>query len=182
MRLDFGAILWVLMASSAPVNGLLYALCWHLGRIAQTGRRAAQRTLIAGGGVWVAWCAWWCILSFKPEPPPAPVDLASPLTGRWQGVTHGERGDRPVVLICYPRTDGTLDGLYYINGELMGPIEEGTHAGDSIQFNSPGFHHYGRRDGARMTIEWRVGHRSSRTELEFVSADTARVTGILQKY
>jgi len=182
MRLDLGAILWVLLASSALMNGLLYALCWYLGRIARTGKRAAQRVLMVGGGVWVALCAWHTIEIWKPEPPPAPVDLASPLTGRWEGVAHGERGDRAVILICYPRTDGTLDGLYYANGELIGPIEEGTHAGDSIQFKTPAFQRHGRRDGTKMTLEARVGRWSSRTELEFVSADTARVPGIVQKY
>jgi hypothetical protein len=33
-----------------------------------------------------------------------------------------------------------------------------------------------------MTLESRVGRWNARTELEFVSADTARVPGIFQQY
>ena len=181
--LGFAGLIWGLIAWSAVINGALYALLWYLRRIARTGRRVARFALLAGAGVWVAWGAWWSARHWpQPDPPPAPVDFSSPLTGRWEGVGHGKARDFPAILICHPRTDGTLDGLFYASGHLIGPIELGAHAGDSLRFLTPGFLQFGHRDGTRMTLESRIGHWTQRIELAFASADTSRVPGIVQEY
>jgi hypothetical protein len=106
--------------------------------------------------------------------PDAPVDLASPLAGRWEGVLHSPRGDRSVILVCHPRTDGALDGYLYVHGEDMGPFEDGVYAGDSLGFEIVGFKygaHFGR---TAMTLVVAVAGMSDTTQLRFVSADTTR--------
>ena len=60
------------------------------------------------------------------RPAPAPVDLASPLAGRWDGVLLGpERRTVPCVLICHPHTDQVLDGYLYIYRHGHGAVRAG---------------------------------------------------------
>src|SRR5262249_32089481 len=77
---------------------------------------------------------------------------AAPLAGRWEGVFHGGRGDQAVVLICRPGTSGALSGLLYMGGDLMGPLENGMAAGDSLHFNVLNFEFRARRDNDRMNV------------------------------
>ena len=160
---------------SALINGLIYSLGWYLARIARAGTRAALVPLIVGVGVWGAWCIHWGLENRpKPVPPPAPVDLASPLAGRWEGVIHGARGDVPTILVFHPRTDGTLDGFFYVRGYFLGELREGAYAGDSLHFEHSSFYHQGRVAGTELSIE-EIGGGASRMSLRFVTRDTTRL-------
>jgi hypothetical protein len=166
----------IVISTFAVTNGLCFGLVSYLTRLAVNGKRATFLPVVLGLGVWMAWFVpMWVSNWPTPEPPPMPVDLASPLAGRWEGVTHGARGDAPITLICHPRTDGTLDGFLYASGALMGPLEEGTFAGDSLRFDVGSFQQRGRRDGTQMAIEMTVSGMKQEMELRFVSADTARL-------
>lgn len=166
---------WIL-PSAFFTNGLLYALVWYLARITVRGRRAGVLVVVLGVGLWTAWYVQWCIENMPtPEPPIMPVDLASPLAGRWEGVMDGVRFDPQVILICHPRTDGTLDGLLYVNGYFSGPFFEGEFAGDSLYFEVNSFQYGGHRDSSRLVMESRAGSYARKIELRFVSADTTRL-------
>jgi hypothetical protein len=175
-----------LLAIYALTNGLLYALVWKLS---STGARAGQAgvvraaTLIPAAlmvGLWTTSYVRTTAENLKPDPPPAPVDLTSPLAGRWEGALHSRAGELPVILVCHPRTDGTLDGYFYLDGvkfKSVAPLEEGTFASDSFRFTASSFTYQGRRDSTVMSIEYLYpadpGHGIT---LHFVSADTARST------
>src|SRR5512133_2897538 len=83
---------------------------------------------------------------------------AAPLAGRWEGVFHGGRGDQPLVLICRPGADGKIGGALYMSGDLVGPLEEGEMAGDSLRFRVMNFSFRGRRDEDRMNLELAIAH------------------------
>src|SRR5262249_30184668 len=68
--------------------------------------------------------------------PPATL-TAAPLAGRWEGVFHGGRGDQPVTLILRP--GASLTGAFYQAGDLVGPLDHGRVAGDSLYFTVMNF-------------------------------------------
>ena len=160
----------------ALTNGALCSLAWYLCRIAMKGSRATLAAVTLAVGVWTLVYARWSAVNWpKPEPPPKPVDLSSSLAGRWEGVAHGARGDRAVILVLHPRTDGTLDGFLYESGYLFGPFYRGGFVGDSVHFDVGSLEQRGRRDGDRMTLESTMSGSSQTMELRFVSADTSRL-------
>jgi hypothetical protein len=169
-----GFFLSILLAT-AVFNGVIYGLAWHLTRLAVEGRRPLLVPVVLGAGLWISWFVNWTVENWpKPEPPPAPVDLTSPLAGRWVGVIHGHTREVPVTLILHPRIDGTLDGFQCNSREYVERFDEGTYAGDSLRYEIMGFQQRGRRDGTTMTIESSVGGTKQMWELRFVSADTGR--------
>jgi cyanophycinase len=99
---------------------------------------------------------------------------AAPLAGRWEGVFHGGRGDHPLVLICRPSGDTKIDGTLYMDGDLVGPLEEGEIAGDSLRFRVRNYSFRGRRSDDRMTLEFAIAHGTTHDlELRFAAADTS---------
>ncbi len=153
-------------------NGLIFGLASYLIRHAMQGQRVARIALAIGMGVWITWGAAYAISSLPR--PPAPVDLSSPLAGRWNGVLHAPRGDRSIVLVCHPRADSTLDGYLYVHGFDMGPFEDGVYARDSLHFGIAGYDYSAHFDHTKMTMVIRVSGKSNGAELRFVSADTTR--------
>jgi hypothetical protein len=153
----------IFLAYLAVTNGLLYVIPWRLTRIGLDRRNSvAVRALalvpvIVTVGLWTAGSVrrnlqvWSEIVS----PVVGPTDPASRLAGRWEGVTR--KGDLPVVLICRPRVGGTLDGLVYMDGGLMGRIENGTFAGDTFYYNIDSFRFRGHREADRMAIDLLLG-------------------------
>lgn len=156
------------------VNGLIFGLASYLIRRAMNGERVARIALTIGMGVWITWGAVYAISSWPPADHPAPVDLSSPLAGRWNGVLHAKRGDRSIVLVCHPRADSTLDGYLYVHGWDMGPFENGVYARDSLHFAIVGYNHSAHFDNAKMAMVITVSGMRSEAELRFVSADTTR--------
>jgi hypothetical protein len=108
------------------------------------------------------------------RPAPAPVDLASPLAGRWDGVLPVRSGDRPVVLICHPHTDQVLDGYLYITGMDMGRFQDGVWAADSLRFEIAGFRYSAHFDSTTMAMERSGKGMNQSIALRFVGADTTR--------
>ena len=108
------------------------------------------------------------------RPAPAPVDLASPPAGRWDGVLAVRSGGYPVVLICHPRTDQTLDGYLYITGMDMGLLKEGVWAADSLHFEIEGFRYNAHFDSTRMAMGRSGKGMNQSIALRFVGADTTR--------
>jgi cyanophycinase len=100
--------------------------------------------------------------------------LAAPLAGRWEGVFHGGRGDQPLVLICRPGPEGKIGGALYMSGNLVGPLEEGETAGDSLRFRVMNFSFRGRRNDDRMDLELAIPHGSTQQlAFRFAGADTS---------
>ena len=167
-----------LLMTTAVVNGLIYGLVWHVTRLAFSGGWPLLIPVVVAAGFWVLWFAHWVAENRpRPEPPLAPVDLTSPLAGRWEGVIHGERGEVPVTVILHPRTDGTLDGFQCVGREpeYIERFDEGTHAGgDSLYYVIISFEQRGRRDSTSMTIESSVGGSKQTWDLRFATADTGR--------
>jgi len=162
------------LLTTAVFNGLFYGLAWHLTRLAIEGRRRLLVPVVLGAGFWISWFVHLTLENWSPTPPLAPVDLTSPLAGRWVGVIHGYTGDAPVTLILHPRTDGTLDGFQCNSRVYVERFDEGTYAGDSFSYDIISFQQRGRRDGTTMTIESSVMGKKQMWELRFVSADTGR--------
>jgi len=108
------------------------------------------------------------------RPTPAPVDLASPLAGRWDGMLLARNGDHPVVLICHPHTDQVLDGYLYITGRDMGRFVDGVWAADSLHFMIEGFRYSAHFDSTTMAIERSGKGMNQSMALRFVGADTTR--------
>ena len=103
-----------------------------------------------------------------------PGAIGAPLRGRWDGVFPGGRGDQAVTLICRPGTAGALGGLFYLGGELMGPLERGVVTGDSLSFSISSYDFRARRDSDRMAMELTVPHgRTHDFALRFTSPDTS---------
>jgi cyanophycinase len=101
--------------------------------------------------------------------------LAAPLAGRWEGVFHGGRGDHPLVLICRPSGDAKLDGTLYMDGDLVGPLEDGAMAGDSLHFRVRTYSFRGLRSDDRMKLELAIAHGTTHdVEFRFAAADTTR--------
>lgn len=99
---------------------------------------------------------------------------AAPLAGRWQGVFHGGHGDQPVTLVCRPGAGGALAGLLYLGGDLMGSVENGSVAGDSLHFTVMNFTCAALRQADRMSVSLSVAHgRAHELALQFTSPDTA---------
>ena len=108
------------------------------------------------------------------RPAPAPVDLASPLAGHWDGVLPTRSGGIPVVLICHPHTDRVLDGYLYIDGMDMGRFEGGIWAADSLHFEKEGFRYSAHFDSTTMAMERSGKGMNQSMALRFVGADTTR--------
>jgi cyanophycinase len=105
---------------------------------------------------------------------PIAASAGTPLAGRWDGVFHGGRGDQDVVLICRPGSNGALGGLVYFGGDLMGPIENGSLAGDSLRFNVMNFGFLAKRRGDQMALQMVIAHgKTHDMALHFTSADTS---------
>ena len=155
-------------------NGLVYGLTSFLIRNALKGQRAARLVLISGTVSWIIWGAAYTVQAWPWPEKVAPLVLASPAAGRWEGVLHAPRGNRHVTLVCHPRADSTLDGYLYVHGEDMGPFEEGTYTPDSLSFGIVGFEYRARYDRKRMLMTSTVSGISDSAELQFVSADTSR--------
>jgi hypothetical protein len=164
---------WVILTLAA-VNGLLYALVWYFGRVGLKGSRVALAVVVIAVGIWTAWYARSMVINTGyTEAPPMPVNLDSPLAGRWEGVVHGTTRDVPYILIFHPRTDGRLDGLQYMNGLFMGELR-GMYVRDSVYFSASGTVSRGRRTGDSLTLH--TMHRyTQREDLRFVTADTTRL-------
>ena len=111
------------------------------------------------------------------RPAPAPVDLASPLAGRWYGMLPAGSGSRSVVLICHPHTDQALDGYLYITGMDMGRFEEGAWVADSLHFEIEGFRYSAHFDSTTMAMERSGKGLNQQIALRFVGADTTRPPG-----
>jgi hypothetical protein len=156
------------------VNGLIFGLASYLIRKAMNGQRVARLALAVGMGVWITWGAVNTISAWPRPDHPAPVDLSSPLAGRWNGVLHAQRGDRSIVLVCHPRADSTLDGYLYVHGGDMGPFENGVYARDSLRFEIVGFDYRAHFDHSKMAMVITVSGKRSEAELRFASADTTR--------
>jgi hypothetical protein len=157
---------------SILVNGLIFGLASYLIRNALKGQRAARLALALGMGVWITWGVVWTVQAWPK--PPAPVILASPLAGRWNGVLHAPRGDRSMVLVCHPRADSTLDGYLYVHGWDMGPFENGVYARDSLHFEIVGYNYSAHFDSTAMAMVVTVSGMSNEAEFRFASADTSR--------
>jgi len=155
-------------------NGLIFGLASYLIRKAMEGQRVARIALTIGMGVWITWGAVYAISWWPRSDHLAPVDLSSPLAGRWNGVLHARRGDRSIALVCHPRADSTLDGYLYVHGWDMGPFENGVYARDSLHFEIVGYDHSAHFDHAKMAMVITVSGMRSEAELRFVSADTTR--------
>jgi hypothetical protein len=168
---------WNLFLISAGLNGLYYAVGWLLTRIGLRRERMVLIPVILGLGMLGSLSVQWAMVASQPpEPPPPPVDLSSPLAGRWAGVSHAPRGNPPVILVFHPRVDSTLAGFLYINGYDFGSIEEGTFTPDAVHFRDRSFFYYdGRYEGGQMVIEQTVGGSRIGMELSFVSPDTTRL-------
>ena len=101
---------------------------------------------------------------------------STPLAGRWDGVFHGGRGDQPVTFVCRPGIGGSLGGLLYMGGDLMGPLEEGRIDGDSLRFRVMNFELRAHRSGDQMTVSLFVPNgRTHEFDLRFASGDTSAV-------
>jgi len=99
---------------------------------------------------------------------------AAPLAGRWEGMFHGGRGDQPVMLICRPGAGDALTGLLYMGGDLVGPVEHGTVAGDSLRFTVMNFGFRALRQADRMQLEMSIAHgQTHELALRFTNPDTA---------
>ncbi len=155
-------------------NGLIFGLASYLIRNAMKGQRVARIALTIGMGVWITWGAVYAISWWPRSDHLAPVDLSSPLAGRWNGVLHARRGDRSIALVCHPRADSTLDGYLYVHGWDMGPFENGVYARDSLHFEIVGYDHSAHFDHAKMAMVITVSGMRSEAELRFASADTMR--------
>lgn len=165
---------WVIVAIAA-MNGLLYALVWHFGRVGLEGSRVVLAVVVIAIGIWTAGYSRYAVInSGYTEPPLMPVNLDSPLAGRWEGVLHGTTRDVPAILIFHPRTDGRLDGLRYVNGLFTGEFEEGMYVRDSVYFSMIGTEYRGRRSGDTLSLETMYGY-THREDLRFVTADTTRL-------
>ena len=104
----------------------------------------------------------------------ASTALAAPLAGRWEGVFPGGRGDQPLVLICRPGPGGKIGGALYMSGDLVGPLEEGEIAGDSLRFRVMNFSFRGRRNDDRMDLELAIAHGSTHElAFRFAGEDTS---------
>jgi len=109
------------------------------------------------------------------RPPPAPVDLASRPTGRWEGALWVQgRGGYPTVLICQPHTDHLVDGYLYISGLDIVRFERGDWAADSLLFEVDGFQYSAHFDRTTMAMERSGKGLSQSMTLRFVDADTTR--------
>ena len=106
------------------VNGLIFGLTSYLIRKALRGQRVARIALAIGMATWIIWGAVYTIQAWPWPERHAPVDIKSPLAGRWNGVLHAPRGDRFVNLVCHPHTDGTLDGYLYVQWLGHGTVRE----------------------------------------------------------
>jgi cyanophycinase len=99
---------------------------------------------------------------------------AAPLAGRWEGTFHGGRGDQAVTLICRPQPGGAITGLLYMGGDLMGPIENGVAAGDSLRFNVMNFDFRASRADDQMSLLLVIAHgRTHEIALRFAGPDTS---------
>ena len=99
---------------------------------------------------------------------------ASPLAGRWEGVFHAARGDRPLVLICRPATDGKLGGALYMSGDLVGPLEDGVVAGDSLRFRVMNYSFRGRRENDRIQLSLAIAHGAThQISFQYAGGDTS---------
>jgi hypothetical protein len=163
------AWIWPLATTT---NGVLFGLGSYLTRRAVRGQRVAQVTVVLGACVWVGFSVQWTIENWpQPERPIAPFDLASPLTGRWDGLLHTRSDDRPVVLLLRPRSDGMLEGCVSINGDVFENFDEGSWAGDSVRFDIIGFQYRGQRVGTQMAMETSIYGMSQAIDLHFVRAN-----------
>jgi hypothetical protein len=159
---------------SILVNGLIFGLTSYLIRNSIKGQRVARVALAIGMGVWITWGAKYTI-GFWPWPERVvPVDLSSPIAGRWKGVFHSQSGDLSIVLVCHPHADSTLDGYIYIHGWDMGPFENGVYTRDSLRFEIIGTDYGAHFDNGKMTLVIRDSGQSNGADLRFVSADTTR--------
>jgi len=99
---------------------------------------------------------------------------AAPFAGRWNGVFHGGRGDQQVLLICRPGAGGALGGLFYMSGDLVGPLENGTVSGDSLRFTVMNFSFHAHREGDQMALVLRIANGNTHEmALRFGSPDTS---------
>jgi cyanophycinase len=99
---------------------------------------------------------------------------AAPLAGRWEGVFHGGRGDQAVTLICRTRGGDAFTGLLYMDDDLVGPIEDGAVAADSLRFTVMNFAFRALRHADQMQLELSIAHgRTHEMALHFASPDTA---------
>ena len=156
------------------VNGLIFGLASYLIRKTMKGQRVARIALAVGMGVWITWGAVYAFSSWPWPDHIAPVDLSSPLAGRWKGVLHAERGDPSIVLVCHPHADSTLDGYLYVHGWDMGPFENGVYARDSLHFGAIGSDYSAHFDNTKMAMVITISGKSDEAEFRFVSADTSR--------
>ena len=99
---------------------------------------------------------------------------AAPLAGRWEGTFHGGRGDQSVTLICRPASSGRLGGLFYLGGELVGPLTNASYSADSLWFQVMDYRCLAARAGDQMSLAVSISHgRAHELSLRFSTADTA---------
>jgi len=102
---------------------------------------------------------------------------AAPLAGRWEGPFHGGKGDQPVTLVLRPGAGGSLTGYFYLSGDLVGRLEDGTFTDDSLHFTVMKFACRAQRASDALSVEVSVPHGTSHTiALRLVSPDTTRLT------
>jgi hypothetical protein len=162
-----------LLVAVVVINGAVYAMTWRLIRLAMRGNRpmAIPAVLIVGG--WTACYAYFTVQNRSvPPPPPAPVDMTSPLVGRWEGLIYSERGNVPITLVLLPRKDGKLDGFESTDHKYVATFEEGTHSGDSLRYDVLGIHQIGGYDGDSLTLRSGTGATWQTWKLRSVSRDT----------
>jgi len=166
---------WVLVAVSAIVNGLVYVTARRVVGMMLSGVWGIAIPLVLVVGAWTMGYVARVRenqAATVPPPAPSPLDVRSPLAGRWDGIMHGATGNPPVVMICRPRMDGTLDGLMWTDGYFNGPFENGRFAGDSLNFELEFSQQRGARDSTRMSIASTMSGSTQMIDLQFTSADT----------
>jgi hypothetical protein len=170
-----------LIVSCTLINGAFFALVWHFLKLVRDRRagRAVRWTsvapLVLTAGLWLGWFTlriigdWWS----EKHPVVEPLDPKSPLIGRWEGVSSNGRVERPVVLVCQPRIDGTFEGYFYLGNDLAGPVEHTAIIDDTFGFEFEQYVFFGRRKGDEIVLQVQPLTLSRDMTLRHTSRDTA---------
>jgi hypothetical protein len=84
------------------------------------------------------------------------------LNGDWRGTLVLDNSS-PQLVLEFNVTDSTFAGKVYADGDLMGPMEQGSRDGNRVHFKVGRFDFTGVVTGARMKIDLIVYNGSTRT-------------------
>jgi hypothetical protein len=84
------------------------------------------------------------------------------LNGEWRG-TLALDNSSPQLVLEFNVTDSTFAGKVYADGDLMGPMDQGSRDGNRVHFKVGRFDFTGVVTGARMKIDLIVYNGSTRT-------------------